>query len=381
MNPITGPHDQLLGDGRNWYKYRRSYRQRKPYNLPLPFDSYGGRTLRADNAVGFYDTTAWGATCNPAWCRAGFPNAEGSDGTKQFLSAISDTQSIARERFNSRLRDTAEMGAALAQFDQAADMVSNRALQLFRFARALRRFDFPSAGRELNRVVYGKDGAYYARVRGAPKRLNLRRDSRAFASNCLEYSFGWAPMVSDVTSAVDVLGNPQRGTRNVRAGARSNGTFVGTAENGRPWASVKMRGEHAYQVSVTCSADVEVVNPNISLAAQLGFVNPVSVAWEIVPFSFVLDYFVNVQSYLENYSSLFGLQLSNVWSTTYATDVCNLSQTWWDGRPSNYVTSDYHRTTRTNSLPDVKLRQKQFTLPIGRALTSVSLLTSLGIKR
>lgn len=378
MIPITGPHDRLQS-GHDWYKYRRSYRQRKPYNLPLPFDSKGYRTLKATKD--FHDTVIFGAGYYPTWCRAGFPGDGESDGAKQFTSAISNTQSIARERFNSKLRDTAEMGAALAEFSQAASMVSSRALQLYRFTKALRRFDFPSAGRELNRAVYGKDGRYYARVGGSPKRLKLRRDSRAFASNYLEYSFGWAPLVSDITSAMDVLASPQRGTRNVRARAQSNDTLVRSQNNWYPFQPVIMRGEHAYQVSVTCSADVEVLNPNISLAAQLGFVNPVSVGWEIVPFSFVVDYFVNVQSYLENYSSLFGLQLSNVWSTTYVRDVCNLSETWWDGRPGSYAASDYYRTTRTNSLPDVKLRQKQFTLPIGRALTSVSLLVSLGIKR
>lgn len=380
MIPITGPHGHLRS-GRDWYTYRSSYRQRKPYNLPLPFDSKGYRTLKASNAEDFHDTIIFGAGYSPAWTRAGFPGEERGDGTYQFSSAISDTQSIARERFNSRLRDTAEMGAALAQYRQAADMVSNRALQLYRFTRALRRFDFPSAARELNRIVYGKDGRYYARIKGSHRGLNLRRDSRSFASNFLEFSFGWAPLVSDIAGAVNILDSPQRGTRNVRASARTNDTFVRSRNNWYSFEPVIMTGQHAYQVSVTCSADVEVLNPNISLAAQMGFVNPLSVVWEIVPFSFVVDYFANVQSYLENYSSLFGLQLSNIWSTTYVKDVCDLSQTWWDGRPGNYVTSSYYRTTRTNSLPDVKLRQKQFSLPIGRALTSVSLLTSLGIKR
>jgi len=383
MHPITGPQDTRQRDPRGaWYRYRRSYRQRKPYNLPLPFVSQGGRTLKATNAVGVYDTTAYGATCNPAWCRAGFPNAEGSDGTRQFLSAISSTRSIARERFNSKLRDTAEIGAAVAQYGQSVDMIANRALQIYRFTKALRRFDFPGAARELNHAVYGKDGAYYRRtMRGNFHRMNLRRESRAFASNFLEYSFGWAPLVSDVSSAVDILGSPQRGTKKVTARARANDTFTGSTNNGTPWAPVIMIGQHQFTIAVICEAEVEVTNPNLSLASQLGFVNPVSIAWEVMPFSFVIDYFVNVQSYLENYTSLFGLGLTNVWSTTYVKDICDLSQTWWDGRPGNYVTSDYYRVERSNSLPEVTLRQKQFALPLGRALTSVSLLTSLGIKR
>jgi len=155
MHPITGPQGTLQRDPRGaWYKYRKSYRQRKPYNLPLPFVSQGSRILKATE--GFHDTVVFGAGYTPSWCRAGFPNEESADGTSQFLSAISGTQSAARERFNSKLRDTAEIGAAVAQYGQSVDMISNRALQIYRFTKALRRFDFPGAARELIARYTGK---------------------------------------------------------------------------------------------------------------------------------------------------------------------------------------------------------------------------------
>lgn len=380
MHPITGPAITSLTNQRGtFYKYRESYRQAKPYDLALPFRSQGARILQERGKTeGFWNAVGIGITCNPAWAMAGFPNHESSDGTKQFLALIESVRSIARERFNSKLRDQAEIGAALAQYQQSIDMIGNRAMQLYRFAKAMRRFDFVRAGRELNQAVYGKDGSYYVGTGRHKRPLNLRKNSRAAAANFLEYSFGWAPLVSDVVSAMNILDNPAKGTMNVRASARGAETLT----RSNMWNILTtLNGMHAYSAHCTCSADVEVVNPNVSLAAQLGLVNPAAVGWEVVPFSFVIDYFVNVQSYLENFTSLFGLRLSNVWSTTYVKDKCDMSLVQTTGNLWCSVASDYYRVDRTNTLPDVSLRLKKFSLPIGRALTSVSLLVTLGIKK
>lgn len=380
MTPITGPFDRLISDpnGKS-YKYQRWYRQKKPYGLPLPFISHGRRILKEVDAE---LSTGYGATCNPAWMLAGFPNGETADGTKQFLRAISDTESIARERFNSKLRSQAELGAALGEARQSIDMISKRSQQLFQFTRALRRFDFVQAGRILGVTVYVKKRRYYRQTPRGPKPLQLRRKARAYSSNFLEYSFGWAPLIGDIGSAIDILGSPNVGNVNVIGRARTTdsldrrvyaGSYLGQTAH--------MNAFHLFDVVATCKANVRVSNPNTSLAAQLGLVNPAAVLWELVPFSFVADYFVNVQSYLENYTSTLGLELSNVQSSTYVKDRCTFNQTWSGNFPHNLVESDFYSHTRRNSLPEVKLRLKEVTLPLGRALTSISLLVSLGIKK
>lgn len=313
--------------------------------------------------------------------QAGFPNGETAEGTREFLRAISDTESTARERFNSKLRDQAEVGATLAEARQSVDMIQKRSQQMFRFTRALRRFDFVRAGQILGQVVYGKERQYYRQTPQGPKPLRLRRNARAFSSNFLEYSFGWAPLVHDIGSAVNIIGSPDVGNADVRGGARTVDTYSKRVYAGAYQGQhAHMSGSHQFTVIATCRANVRVTNPNVSLAAQLGLVNPAAVLWEIVPFSFVVDYFVNVQSYLENYTSTLGLELSNEQSTTYVKDLCTGLQTWTGGG-YNLVVSNYYRHTRRNSLPEVKLRLKEVTLPVGRALTSISLLVSLGIKK
>jgi hypothetical protein len=57
-------------------------------------------------------------------------------------------------------------------------------------------------------------------------------------------------------------------------------------------------------------AHVKLSNPNLALASALGLANPVAIAWELIPFSFVVDRFVDVGSYLNSYSETFGWEIS-----------------------------------------------------------------------
>lgn len=63
------------------------------------------------------------------------------------------------------------------------------------------------------------------------------------------------------------------------------------------------------EAKLTCkiSTLVRVSDPNLWLANQLGFVNPVVIAWDLVPFSFVVDWFVNVNEFLNSYTDMWGL--------------------------------------------------------------------------
>jgi hypothetical protein len=51
--------------------------------------------------------------------------------------------------------------------------------------------------------------------------------------------------------------------------------------------------------------------------AQTGFTNPLNLGWEILPFSFVVDWFLPVGNYLETLSAWDGLTFSGGWKTTF----------------------------------------------------------------
>lgn len=74
------------------------------------------------------------------------------------------------------------------------------------------------------------------------------------------------------------------------------------------------------QLRVTRSAGVRVVNPNGWLLERAGLINPVAVAWDLVPWSFVVNMFSNVGGLVNSITDFYGLEFVNS-STTYSARV------------------------------------------------------------
>jgi len=253
--------------------------------------------------------------------------------------------------------DQAELGAALAERKQSMEMIASRSLQLLNFARRLRRLDFVGAGKAL--------GLTRSQL---PK--GVRGNAKSFANNFLEYSFGWAPLASDIGNAVDTL---QRGVppAMVRSRGRKNYNFSSFSPNPSGGDLTSLTG----WMKVQLGCQVQVDNPNLFLANQLGFVNPAAIAWEIVPFSFVVDYFFNVQSFLNSFTDLWGLDIKLPYRTkrlhidSYDTHSSPTS-------PLEQYAGKYdviERAPGPFSGPTLKLKEPWQISPT-RALTSISLL-------
>jgi hypothetical protein len=54
-------------------------------------------------------------------------------------------------------------------------------------------------------------------------------------------------------------------------------------------------------------AVVRVDNPTLRAASEAGLTNPLSVAWEMTPFSWVADYFLKIGGFLSSFTALEGL--------------------------------------------------------------------------
>jgi hypothetical protein len=54
---------------------------------------------------------------------------------------------------------------------------------------------------------------------------------------------------------------------------------------------------------------LEVVNPEFVRLQQMGLTNPLEVAWELIPFSFVADWFISVGDWLRGLTALHGLRI------------------------------------------------------------------------
>lgn len=145
-----------------------------------------------------------------------------------------------------------------------------------------------------------------------------REAARRFSSTYLEFHFGWSPLMKDIYDAMEVFDNPIKPHR-IKTSA--HGVFPGpfnvnTVTQDSWWTYYEYR-EGTYEQTVKLQADLVITNLNLAMMQQVGLANPAKIAWELVPFSFVLDWFVNVGDYLGSLTDFAGVELLNAHRTIF----------------------------------------------------------------
>lgn len=125
-------------------------------------------------------------------------------------------------------------------------------------------------------------------------------DHRIVQNRWLEYRYGWLPTIMDIDTLINKpLGNPHAkvsGFAMVRYD--DHGYKIGEEE-------LDQNGALLYKVqSIVIPKD-----PFMKTASQYGIANPGLVLWEMVPYSFVVDWVFDVGGYLEHLGALNGLEL------------------------------------------------------------------------
>lgn len=328
---IKGPFSRSASSplklvSKTWYTQSRPRLERLPYDMreAHPTTKILGGLNRADNS---FPPSAFGSTA-PAMDKC-------YDKLKEKIGAAS------------------QMAVNLLERQQALDMISARAVSILQSARRIRRGDF--RGLIPKGVIKRK---------GREKRFSPKGTTKNLSDSWLEYHFGWEPLIGDIGAAVEIL---QGGVPPVTCKARASYKNVSLQGNPGYYWTLWIND---YQAKVQMITEVSVSDPNLWLANQLGFVNPLVIAWELVPFSFVVDWFTNVGSFLSQYSDFYGLSLSRPATTTLET----VSRTWSNWR-DEYCGIDSVQMRRVAGItkPPLLIRPRK-RLSITRAATAVALL-------
>ncbi len=140
------------------------------------------------------------------------------------------------------------------------------------------------------------------RPRRTPKGLGRRitQSSSAAANGWLEYTYGIKPLINDIHDVAENIVGMARNRDAVKVvssavindrATLSAGTFLGI-----PITGEKVNYEGFVQVMFKVR-----LRPNYDFdLAAWSSLNPVSVAWELMPYSFVIDWVFDVGSYLRN---------------------------------------------------------------------------------
>lgn len=392
--PLYGPATKVQTINVNlpgsYRKYQRGYRQKRPYNLPSAYISEVQGMLEASYEsreiwlpVGSMDT----------WCNVN--NGRSPYQYTAYLYSDVDVTAQAlinacRAKFTSKIGDSAQLLAALGESKKTMSLLTQRVTQMAYFFRSIKRRDFLGAADHL-----GLTEAHRRRVKGKSAAYIRRWKAKTFADRSLEFAFGWAPTMNDISTSMDILSRPL--PYNL-VKARKNfsyewvhGPFYADGQNGNR-GYTKKQAVHSVKMRVEIGAGVRVSNPNLYLAAQLGLTNLAGTAWELAPWSFIVDYWFNVSQFLGQWTEYGGLSFDDPYHTLIVQDnVFHTDEYFRYGHIPETDKTPYYgkkqykeyarRIERKLGIPSVTLTKKlPWRLSAFRAWTSVSLLLQQGFK-
>lgn len=268
----------------------------------------------------------YGCTPNPKTNASGsgghVPSHNNYDQVSLNLLPNEQTRLDARLKAYNRLsEERSNLGETLGEFKATGNMAAKRIRQVAEIALALKRGNFSHLGDMIKGNV--------------PKGVKRLSASRRLADGWLELEFGWKPLVQDVFDSLSILQTKfETGTSRLSKGNGTKGGFgvndssdfasiIRRIENNGPNASTKLYSE--------------VSNANIAKLNALGIANPAALAWDLLPFSFVVDWFIPVGPALASWTSSLGY---------YVRAECNVEETLIGSRCECGVPNSAYRTVR-----------------------------------
>lgn len=231
---------------------------------------------------------------------------------------IALVNSIAHSKLHNRVNKMhVNIAQMFAERKQTTSLVINSANRIVLAARAMRRGDWKSFEKALSLEVYSthpnalkaglKLDRTWERVRRTPP-------SKRLANHWLEYTFGWTPLLSDIYGSAELLASHAVGDLyHERAVAKKNliqKSYWQDANGIKYW--------YSQDVTIRYVVKYELDSYGRAALSQTGIDNPALLAWELLPYSFVVDWFYNVSGYLKKLNTFDGFVFkSGTKSTIY----------------------------------------------------------------
>lgn len=254
----------------------------------------------------------------------------------------------------------ASLGVTLASANQSWAMIADRSMRIVRALRHARRGHLGDAAEIL--------------FKGSSARARKLRKRESLSDTWLELQFGWLPLYGDIYQACEVLSSSLP-IEKVRGSGHAQ-IFDQYGEWGN--TVVQHKSHKIGTKRVRLSGQLKTVSPNVLLAKNLGLTNPAAVAWDLVPFSFVVDWFLPVNKFVQSWDSHLGFDVTNTAASVELKIAAGYSRALPRERPplffyTNADLREYDRTPSSFPLPSFGDRVQPLSGSWWRAVTSVAL--------
>ncbi len=291
--------------------YKRTYdpRDRKSQR-PHAYSTTRGRSMtgRYDERIGvtWYQYVHGDTGTTPTYYDSGYTTPSNIT-----WSSTDDTVLINRLR-KKMLGSDFDPALFLVQADQTLGMLTSSAIRINHAFRLIRKGKVSDAAKAL---TLGTTTSRRRHRDFSPRGLTPEN----VASAQLELSYGWLPLMSDAYQSAQYIGHctqlPMRSQyraryyRNITCSHPSPSLWVFNSQDCR------VRGQL-----------IAIMQEDFAFSTQYlaGFDDPLSMAWERLPWSFVADWFIPVQNYLQNRAFARQVKGTFVKTTGYSLDIQGL---------------------------------------------------------
>lgn len=180
---------------------------------------------------------------------------------------------------------------------------------------------------------------------------STRSAARAFSNMWLEYRYGWKPLILDIHQVYKnhrTFRSRLFKRRLVARASQSGSQNTSKSFEMQPcipdfgvWkasGTVTRSQEVAAHAGVIYEVQPRSASEQVSVDYRLGADSLLQTAWELTPFSFVVDWFVDVGTWLEAIIPVPGVQILGSWVTTVNTSSTTYSCTGFQGRTDSVIT-------------------------------------------
>lgn len=298
-------------------------------------------------------------------------------GAGNFPMTNANTVSRALTECLNKLKDAdLNLSEAIATVDQSLGMLAGALMSLYSALRVAHKFlkGDSSAIRSLRKALQSRN-------RGDRRRL-LAKVNKATTSRWLEYQYGWHPLMQDVATIVEALKAQSKQFNGSRVSATRNVSYEEPLPPFNPQSSgalAKVSGKIVSGAKVRL--DAKVKDLDAYLLDKVGLANFGLLLWEIVPFSFVIDWMMPVGNVIQAFSAGLGLTFLGGSQTTYTK--ADLDVTWTtygytSGQPIGVkIQSLTNWRTTYLSMPMPRFYMKNLSSSLTRVATAYSLLSQL----
>lgn len=234
-------------------------------------------------------------------------NLQFASTSPSWIGEVNEIERVAFEKCRYKLYDQMDtfrtnLSEIVATRQQTADMITEKVMGIYRIARDVRR----------------------GNVRQLKKKYGKKPTSKDAAGRFLEYSFGWVPLVGDIYTMANEIHSPPPFEIIVKSSQNSEfkkwSTWLG---------SLKFQGSVHIKAKARMGGQYTVKQPELKFLRDYGVTDPALIAWEMMPWSFVVDWIYPIGSYLQHRSTFDGIQRLNEFESM--TTVVN----WSGTRPGN----------------------------------------------